>query len=90
MVTSKKNTTPLLDQIFQEVLTVLEDRIVLPTQSTPEKVLFSQKDAAKYLGIGLSTLKKLRCEGRLKPAEYPGIGVRYRLNDLNKFAEQEV
>lgn len=54
----------------------------------PEKVLFSQDEAATYLGVRVSWLRE---EGSIVPRELPGHGpkkkplIRYHRDDLDKW-----
>lgn len=53
--------------------------------------LLNTREAAAYLGLGVSTLNRWRCEG--SPLEYVVLGtsaVRYRQYDLDAFIEAGV
>jgi len=49
--------------------------------------LLTRKDAARYLGVSVSTLARWAMEGT-GPAYSKTGGVRYRLSDLNAFVDQ--
>ena len=52
-------------------------------------ILLDRRDSAKYLGISVSNLDRLRAAGELPAVQYRRKGnVRYREEDLRKFIEQ--
>lgn len=54
-------------------------------------VLLDRRDSAKYLGISVSNLDRLRAAGELPAVQYRHKGnVRYREEDLRKFIEQRL
>ena len=54
-------------------------------------ILLDRRDSAKYLGISVSNLDRLRAAGELPAVQYRRKGnVRYREEDLRKFIEQRV
>lgn len=54
-------------------------------------VLLDRRDSAKYLGISVSNLDRLRAAGELPAVQYRHKGnVRYREEDLKNFIEQRV
>lgn len=54
-------------------------------------VLLDRRDSAKYLGISVSNLDRLRAAGELPAVQYRRKGnVRYREEDLKNFIEQRV
>ena len=52
-----------------------------------EKILLNSRDAANRLSISERTLFQLRKDGHL-PAVQVGCSIRYDLDDLRKFCEQ--
>lgn len=53
--------------------------------------LLDRRDSAKYLGISVSNLDRLRAAGELPAVQYRRKGnVRYREEDLKNFIEQQV
>lgn len=53
--------------------------------------LLDRRDSAKYLGISVSNLDRLRAAGELPAVQYRRKGnVRYREEDLKNFIEQRV
>lgn len=59
-----------------------------------KKVVFDEAEAADYLGIAQSTLKKSRIEGvrkgRIEPPPYVRLGraITYRKNDLDSYLDR--
>lgn len=54
-------------------------------------ILLDRRDSAKYLGISVSNLDRLRAAGELPAVQYRRKGnVRYREEDLKNFIEQRV
>lgn len=54
-------------------------------------ILLDRRDSAKYLGISVSNLDRLRAAGELPAVQYRRKGnVHYREEDLKKFIEQRV
>ena len=54
-------------------------------------VLLDRRDSAKYLGISVSNLDRLRAAGELPAVQYRRKGnVRYREEDLKNFIEQRL
>lgn len=54
-------------------------------------ILLDRRDSAKYLGISVSNLDRLRAAGELPAVQYRRKGnVRYREEDLRKFIEQRL
>lgn len=54
-------------------------------------VLLDRRDSAKYLGISVSNLDRLRAAGELPAVQYRRKGnVRYREEDLKNSIEQRV
>ena len=54
-------------------------------------ILLDRRDSAKYLGISVSNLDRLRAAGELAAVQYRRKGnVRYREEDLRKFIEQRL
>ena len=52
-------------------------------------ILLDRRDSAKYLGISVSNLDRLRAAGELPAVQYRRKGnVRYREEDLRTFIEQ--
>jgi len=47
--------------------------------------LMTAREAAKYLRVGTSTLKKIEQEGGIEPYHTPGGHRRYRLSMLNEY-----
>lgn len=64
-------------------------------RNTNQPALLKEPDAAKYVGLSLSTLRLYRRNGRNKSGvtgppyfQPPGIrGVRYRISDLDKWLD---
>ena len=50
--------------------------------------LLNARRAAKYLGISLSTLRRIEREGYLIPFRTPGGHRRYRINMLDDYLER--
>ncbi len=49
--------------------------------------LLNARQAAEYLGISLSTLRRIEREGNLIPFRTPGGHRRYRINMLDEYLE---
>ena len=49
--------------------------------------LLNARQAAEYLGISLSTLRRVEREGNLIPFRTPGGHRRYRINMLDEYLE---
>lgn len=49
--------------------------------------LLNARQAAEYLGISLSTLRRVEREGNLVPFRTPGGHRRYRINMLDEYLE---
>ena len=60
-----------------------------PAMDTDDRWLL-RKDAAKYLGLSLSTLAHMACEGRGPRYSRPGKHTRYRKSDLDAWAQSQV
>ena len=52
------------------------------------KKLMTPKDAAEYLGVGLTTLWRMATNGNLPFVQIPGRHRRYDKSDLDKIIEQ--
>jgi len=50
--------------------------------------LLNARQAAEYLGISLSTLRRIEREGNLVPFRTPGGHRRYRINMLDEYLER--
>ncbi|MGB2895113.1 MAG: helix-turn-helix domain-containing protein [Anaerolineales bacterium] len=50
--------------------------------------LLNARQAAEYLGISLSTLRRIEREGSLIPFRTPGGHRRYRINMLDEYLER--
>lgn len=62
-----------------------------PQNSAVQKVLYSRKEAARYLGVAPQTLAAWTCLGRYDlPYAKIGRRVYYRKSDLDAFAERHV
>lgn len=51
-------------------------------------VILTTREAARYLGLAISTLNKWRCHGGGPVFVKLGRAVRYRQEDLNAFVEE--
>ncbi len=69
------------DKLMEEI------REFLKTDKTKTEILLTSKDAAEYLNLSESTLKKWRAQGR-GPLFSRLPAVRYRLADLEKFIQE--
>lgn len=58
--------------------------------SLRDRAALSPADAAVYLGVGYSTLKKWRSEGRGPKYAKVGNSVLYRPSDLDAFVESKL
>lgn len=47
--------------------------------------MLSTSDAAEYLGVGVSTLRKWQGQGRIQPVRVGDKLLRWRIADLDKF-----
>lgn len=50
--------------------------------------LLNAREAAEYMGISLSTLRRIEREGYLIPFRTPGGHRRYRINMLDEYLER--
>jgi hypothetical protein len=55
-----------------------------------EEVILDTRGAAKYLGLGITTLEKRRIAGAEPRFIRLGRSIRYRLSELNSFLENNV
>lgn len=60
------------------------------TQTKPATMVMTVTQAAEYLGLAVSTLNKWRCHGGGPVFIKMGRAVRYRVEDLDRFIEQQL
>lgn len=62
---------------------------VAPRAAAVPPLTFTQAEAARYAGLSRSGWFRLKSAGLLpKPVHVPGVGVRYRRSDLERWAER--
>jgi len=89
MVTSKKNATPLLDQLLNELAATLVEKVRIQQESTPDTAFLSRSRAAKYLDVHPSLINRFVREGKLHPVRTSENGnARYRIAELNSIFQE--
>ena len=81
-------STEFVNQLSKNIQNLIVNQIDLLKKELSDSKsdqLFSTKEAAKFIGYSVSTLKRYRDEGRIKCIKVSENSDRYRKSDLNKF-----